>query len=249
VVAHLVALASAGALLLSGQLWAAVAFGVLAGVSLGAITSLQGLYTKELIDPQHFGALFGALQGVIGIGGAAGPAIGGLVLDLGGSHRLLVAVMTVDLAVAVVVLATGPSRLAARGFTDYRRWTMIVDRARAEMFASWFRCLADPTRIQILSLLATERRPMAVGEIVAAMDVGQSTVSEHLRRLAETCFVHVEHRGTASLFLVNQGCIEALPSAAELVMGEVDAEALPAPRPGATSRGARLESRRRAVTT
>ena len=34
------------------------------------------------------------------------------------------------------------------------------------MFASWFRCLADPTRIQILSLLATERRPMTVGEIV-----------------------------------------------------------------------------------
>ena len=97
---------------------------------------------------------------------------------------------------------------------------------------SWFRCLADPTRIQILSLLASERRPMTVGEIVAAMDVGQSTVSEHLRRLAETCFVHVEHRGTASLFLINERCIECLPSAAELVMGEVEAEALPTPRPG-----------------
>jgi hypothetical protein len=74
VAAHLVAVASAGALLLSGHLWAAVTFSVLAGISLGAITSLQGLYTNELIDPQHFGALFGALQGVIGIGGAAGPA-------------------------------------------------------------------------------------------------------------------------------------------------------------------------------
>jgi hypothetical protein len=69
VAAHLVAVASAGALLFSGHLWAAVTFSVLAGISLGAITSLQGLYTKELIDPQHFGALFGALQGVIGIGG------------------------------------------------------------------------------------------------------------------------------------------------------------------------------------
>ncbi len=66
---------------------------------------------------------------------------------------------------------------------------MIIDRDRAEMFAGWFRCLADPTRIQILSLLASERREMTVGEIVAAMDVSQSTVSEHLRRLAETCFV------------------------------------------------------------
>ena len=96
----------------------------------------------------------------------------------------------------------------------------MVARDRAELFAGWFRCLADPTRIQILSLLASERRPMTVGEIVAAMDVGQSTVSEHLRRLAETCFVHVEHRGTASLFLINERCIECLPSAAELVMGK-----------------------------
>jgi hypothetical protein len=73
--------------------------------------------------------------------------------------------------------------------------------------------------------------------------VGQSTVSEHLRRLAETCFVHVEHRGTTSLFVINERCIECLPSAAELVMGEVEPEALPAPRPGATSRRARREAR------
>jgi MFS family permease len=112
VAAHLVAVASAGALLLSGHLWAAVTFSVLAGISLGAITSLQGLYTNELIDPQHFGALFGALQGVIGIGGAAGPALGGLVLDLGGSHRLLVVVMTVGLVAAIAVLATGPPQRA-----------------------------------------------------------------------------------------------------------------------------------------
>ncbi|MGO9335029.1 MAG: ArsR/SmtB family transcription factor [Acidimicrobiales bacterium] len=126
---------------------------------------------------------------------------------------------------------------------------MIVDRDRAELFAGWFRCLADPTRIQILSVLASEHRPMTVGEIVAAMDVGQSTVSEHLRRLAETCFVHVEHRGTASLFLINDRCIECLPSAAELVMGNVETGVLPPPRPGATSRRARREARNQAIST
>jgi DNA-binding transcriptional ArsR family regulator len=121
---------------------------------------------------------------------------------------------------------------------------MIVARDRAEMFAGWFRCLADPTRIQILSLLASERREMTVGEIVAAMDVGQSTVSEHLRRLAETCFVHVQHRGTSSLFRINESCIECFPSAAELVMGRVETGAMPPPRPGATSRRAQHEARR-----
>jgi DNA-binding transcriptional ArsR family regulator len=116
---------------------------------------------------------------------------------------------------------------------------MILPRDEAELYAGWFRCLADPTRIQILNLLARERRPVSVGEIVLALDVGQSTVSEHLRRLAETCFVLVDHQGTSSLFRINESCIACFPSAAELVMGEAKADRMPAPRPGATSRRAR----------
>ena len=125
---------------------------------------------------------------------------------------------------------------------------MILARHQAELYASWFRCLADPTRIQILNLLARERRPLSVGEIVAAVEVGQSTVSEHLRKLAETCFVLVEHRGASSLFQINERCIACFPSAAELVMGEAGADSLPAPRPGATSRSARREAARRSVS-
>lgn len=121
---------------------------------------------------------------------------------------------------------------------------MTLRREKAELYASWFRCLADPTRIQILNLLARERRPLSVGEIVAAVEVGQSTVSEHLRRLAETCFVLVEHQGTSSLFRINERCIACFPSAAELVMGEATADSLPPPRPGATSRAARRAARR-----
>jgi DNA-binding transcriptional ArsR family regulator len=120
---------------------------------------------------------------------------------------------------------------------------MSLSRQQAELYASWFRCLADPTRIQILNLLARERRPLSVGEIVSASEVGQSTVSEHLRRLAETCFVLVEHRGTSSLFRINERCIACFPSAAELVMGEAKVDSLPPPRPGATSRSARRAGR------
>jgi DNA-binding transcriptional ArsR family regulator len=121
---------------------------------------------------------------------------------------------------------------------------MRLEREQAELYASWFRCLADPTRIQILNLLARERRPLSVGEIVRAVQVGHSTVSEHLRRLAETCFVLVEHQGTSSLFRINERCIACLPSATELVMGEAKADSLPPARPGATSRSARREARR-----
>jgi DNA-binding transcriptional ArsR family regulator len=124
---------------------------------------------------------------------------------------------------------------------------MNISREQAELYAGWFRCLADPTRIEILNLLASERRPLSVGEIVDQVGVAQSTVSAHLRRLAETCFVLVEHTGTSSYFRINEQCISCFPSAAEFVMGKVDAERMPAPRPGATSRRRRGERHGRAA--
>ena len=96
---------------------------------------------------------------------------------------------------------------------------MKMDRHSAEVWASWFRCLGDPSRVLILNRLATARRPMTVGEVVGALDIGQSTVSHHLAILAETGFVHFERRGNASVYWVNEACLERLPSAAELVMG------------------------------
>lgn len=96
-----------------------------------------------------------------------------------------------------------------------------LDRAAANVYAEWFRCLADPTRVLILNVLALGRRPMTVGEIVDSVDVGQSTVSHHLSLLAETGFVLVERQGTSSYFRVNERCIDCFPSAAELVMGRL----------------------------
>lgn len=104
---------------------------------------------------------------------------------------------------------------------------MMIDRADAEAYASWFRCLADATRIQILNLLAAADGPLTVGEIVAAVGVGQSTVSTHLRRLAELEFVFVEHVGTSSLYRVNTDCLTSLPAAADVVMGRVLVEGDP----------------------
>ena len=98
---------------------------------------------------------------------------------------------------------------------------MDVDRGTAEVWASWFRALADATRVLILNRLALSRRPMSVGEIVEAIDVGQSTVSHHLGVLAETGFVLVERRGTTGLYRVNERCLECFPSAADVVMGQL----------------------------
>ncbi|MFE3449841.1 ArsR/SmtB family transcription factor [Nonomuraea sp. NPDC059194] len=95
-----------------------------------------------------------------------------------------------------------------------------LDRAAAEEYASWFKALADATRIQIVSLLARRREPMTVGEIVTASGVGQSTVSHHLKILAEVRFVLVERQGTSSLYRINENCVSCFPTAADVVMGK-----------------------------
>lgn len=94
-----------------------------------------------------------------------------------------------------------------------------LGRDEAVEYASWFKALADATRIQIVSLLARRRTPMTVGDIVEAAGVGQSTVSHHLKILAEVGFVLVEHRGTARLYRINDSCVSCFPSAADVVMG------------------------------
>src|SRR5258708_13769282 len=100
-----------------------------------------------------------------------------------------------------------------------------LDRATAAEFASWFKALADASRIQIVSMLARRGTPMSVGEIVAAVDVGQSTVSAHLKVLAEVRFVLADHRGTATYYRTNEACVDCFPTAADIVMGK------PAPVP------------------
>ena len=99
----------------------------------------------------------------------------------------------------------------------------LLDQALAETYAGWFRALADPSRVQILHLLASAGRPMPVREIVSRVRIGQSTVSHHLAVLAETRFVLVEKAGTARLYRVNDACISCFPSAADVVMGRTPA--------------------------
>ena len=95
----------------------------------------------------------------------------------------------------------------------------LLDRTTAETYASWFRALADPSRVQIVEYLARQGRPLPVGEIVAAVGLAQSTVSQHLKILTDVRFVLVEPVGTARHYRINTNCIECFPSAADVVMG------------------------------
>src|SRR5688572_28103326 len=101
----------------------------------------------------------------------------------------------------------------------------LLDRATAVEYASWFRALADPSRVQIVEYLARQNRPMSVGELTAAVGLAQSTVSQHLKILTEVRFVLVEPVGTARHYYINEECVACFPSAADVVMGR------PAPTP------------------
>jgi DNA-binding transcriptional ArsR family regulator len=101
----------------------------------------------------------------------------------------------------------------------------LLDRATAAEYASWFRALADPSRVQIVAYLARQDRPLSVGELTAAIGLAQSTVSQHLKILTEVRFVLVDAVGNARHYRINERCVACFPSAADVVMGR------PAPTP------------------
>lgn len=98
-----------------------------------------------------------------------------------------------------------------------------LEESIADEYASWFRCLADGTRIRILNIVASEPGPITVGEIVDRVGKSQSTVSRHLQVLAEERFVFTEPDGVRTLVRVNDTCMTALPAAASAIMARSEA--------------------------
>jgi ArsR family transcriptional regulator len=55
--------------------------------------------------------------------------------------------------------------------------------------------LADPTRLQIVTMLAAQEAPLCVCDITSAFDLGQPTISHHLKVLRDARLVRWEKRG------------------------------------------------------
>ena len=71
----------------------------------------------------------------------------------------------------------------------------------AEDVAAALRVIADPTRLRLLSMLATaERSEACVCDLTPALGVGQPTVSHHLRVLTDAGLVEREQRGRWAFF-------------------------------------------------
>ena len=101
--------------------------------------------------------------------------------------------------------------------------TPTIAEADATTYAEWFACLADPTRVRVLHVVATAGGETTVGHLAQAVGISQSTCSHHVRKLADVGYVHLRRDGTATRVSVNQACCTGLPHAADAVMGALSA--------------------------
>jgi ArsR family transcriptional regulator len=74
---------------------------------------------------------------------------------------------------------------------------------RADELAAIYKALADPTRIQILHILAATREPVCVCDFTAAFELGQPTISHHLGTLREAGLVTSFKRGIWAFYRLN----------------------------------------------
>jgi len=80
--------------------------------------------------------------------------------------------------------------------------------ARAATTSDAFNAVAEPRRRDILAFLAPRER--SVSDIVAALEMGQPSVSKHLRVLREVGLVRMRREGRQKLYQTNAAAIRPL---------------------------------------
>jgi predicted transcriptional regulator len=77
-----------------------------------------------------------------------------------------------------------------------------------EELVSFFRALADPSRLKIVGLLA--QQPYPVEQLSAIIGLGESTISHHLSRLSEAGLVSARAEGHYSVYSLQPEALSAM---------------------------------------
>lgn len=96
-----------------------------------------------------------------------------------------------------------------------------VDRRQAESLATVAKALGDPIRLQLVDVLRKHAGKVCVCELAPLFDVGQPTVSHHLRVLREAGIVDSERQGLWAYYYVVP---ETLAQIAGWLAGPMDEE-------------------------
>ena len=79
----------------------------------------------------------------------------------------------------------------------------------AQQRALVFKALADPNRLRLLSIVkAGDSGGACVCDLTEPLDLGQPTVSHHLKILVEAGLLHREKRGTWAYYSLVPGALE-----------------------------------------
>jgi len=90
--------------------------------------------------------------------------------------------------------------------------TEPLSRPAAAALASYFKALADPTRVAIVNRL-TGAHELCVCDLTAAFDLSQPTVSHHLKVLREAGLVESSRRGTWAYYRLVPDALDAVRGA------------------------------------
>lgn len=94
-------------------------------------------------------------------------------------------------------LSTTPQVLSACGSAP----PTPMPRDEAERHATLLKAVADPVRLQLLSIIrASENREACVCDMTEAVGLSQPTVSHHLKIMTEAGLLRRERRGTWAWF-------------------------------------------------
>jgi ArsR family transcriptional regulator len=85
-----------------------------------------------------------------------------------------------------------------------------VERRQAGRLAAVAKALGDPIRLQLVDVLRKHAGKVCVCELTPLFDVGQPTVSHHLKVLREAGLVDSERRGLWAYYYVNPAALEEL---------------------------------------
>jgi ArsR family transcriptional regulator len=87
-----------------------------------------------------------------------------------------------------------------------------VESGTAERLAKVAKALGDPIRLQLVDVLRKHAGKVCVCELTPLFDVGQPTVSHHLKVLREAGIVDSERRGLWAYYYVRPDALEDLSS-------------------------------------
>jgi ArsR family transcriptional regulator len=87
-----------------------------------------------------------------------------------------------------------------------------VERQQAESMATIAKALGDPIRLQLVDVLRKHAGKVCVCELTPLFDVGQPTVSHHLKVLREAGIVDSERQGLWAYYYVKPEALKELSS-------------------------------------